>query len=250
MQEKRTIVVTGGGSGIGRAITATFARQGEQVVILGRTKEKLSRIVDEIGVNVTFEVADVSQREQVEAAIASIINQFGRVSALVNNAGFVKGITTDMPLSEAEAIWEQEIGANLKGAFLMSVGVAPHLVRPGGRIINIGSIAAYTGGSRGGVIGYGTAKAGLHGLTCALARELSPQGITVNTISPGLITETDFFGGNLTQERIQNTVSQVAIGRAGKPEDIAATVDFLASGGADYITGEVIHVNGGWLFGR
>jgi 3-oxoacyl-[acyl-carrier protein] reductase len=108
MQEKRTIVVTGGGSGIGRAITATFARQGEQVVILGRTKEKLSRVVDEIGANVTFEVADVSQREQVEAAIASIINQFGQVSVLVNNAGFVKGITTDMPLSEAEAIWEQE----------------------------------------------------------------------------------------------------------------------------------------------
>lgn len=250
MQEKRTIVVTGGGSGIGRAITATFAGQDEQVVILGRTEEKLSRVVDELGANVNFAVADVSQREQVEAVVTSIIKQFGQVSVLVNNAGFVKGITADMPLSESEAIWEQEIGANLKGAFLVSVGLAPHLVRPGGRIINIGSIAAYTGGSRGGVIGYGTAKAGLHGLTCALARELSPQGITVNTISPGLITETDFFGGGLTAERIQTTVSQVPVGRAGKPEDIAATVDFLASAGADYITGEVIHVNGGWLFGR
>lgn len=80
-------------------------------------------------------------------------------------------------------------------------------MRPGGRIINISSIAAYTGGSRGGVIGYGTAKAGLHGLTCALTRELSPQGITVNTISPGLITETDFFGGNLTQERPEYCVT-------------------------------------------
>jgi 3-oxoacyl-[acyl-carrier protein] reductase len=234
---------------MGRAIAATFAMQGERVVILGHTEEKLRHVVDELGTDVTFEVADVSQREQVEAAIASIINQFGQVSVLVNNAGFVKGITADMPLAEAEVIWEQEIGANLKDSFLMSVGLAPHLVRPGGRIINIGSIAAYTGGSRGGVIGYGTAKAGLHGLTCALARELSPQGITVNTISPGFITETDFFGGGLSAERIQTTVSQVPVGRAGKPEDIAATVGFLASEGASYITGEVIHVNGGWLFG-
>jgi 3-oxoacyl-[acyl-carrier protein] reductase len=138
----------------------------------------------------------------------------------------------------------------LKGAFLMSVGLAPQLARPGGRIVNIGSIAAYTGGSRGGVIGYGTAKAGLHGLTVALARELSSAGITVNTISPGLIAETDFFGGGLTPERIQQAAAQIPAGRAGTPDDVAHTIYFLASPGAAYITGEVIHVNGGWLFGH
>src|SRR5690606_12627553 len=178
----RVVVVTGGGSGIGRAIAAKFAQHGDQVVIIGRTEAKLRSVADALGENVSFQVADVSQREQVEAAIAAIVQTFNRVDVLVNNAGFVQGIRADMPLADAENVWDAEIGTNLKGAFLMSVGCAPHLTRPGGSIVNISSIAAYTGGSSGGVIGYSAAKAGLHGLTVALARELSPQGITVNTV--------------------------------------------------------------------
>lgn len=250
MQADRVIVVAGGGSGIGQAIAGAFAARGDHVVILGRTEVKLRTTMDNLGDRVSFQVTDVSQREQVESAVRSIIQRFDRVNVLVNNAGLVKGITTDMPLPEAEIVWEQEIGSNLKGAFLMSVGLAPYLVRPGGRIINIGSIAAYTGGSRGGVIGYGTAKAGLHGLTCALARELSPQGITVNTVAPGFIAETDFFGGPLTVEQVQSKTMHIPMRRAGKPEDVSHVVCFLASESASYITGEVIHVNGGWLFGR
>lgn len=250
MSNDKVVIITGGGSGMGRATAELFASKGEQVVILGRTEAKLQQVVAETEGKVDYEVVDVSEAARVETAVSSIIQKFGRADIVVNNAGFVEGISTMMPLLEAEAVWEREIGTNLKGAFLMAVGFAPHLTRPGGRIINIGSIAAYTGGSRGGVLGYGAAKAGLHGLTCALARELSPEGITVNTISPGLIVETDFFGGRLTAERVNSVSAQVPVGRAGTPQEIAHTIAFLASEGAAYITGEVVHVNGGWLFGH
>lgn len=246
---QRIVIITGGGSGIGVAIAQRRAATGDHVVILGRTQAELEAIAAQHS-NISYQVADISQREQVEAAIAAVVAAHNGIDVLVNNAGFVRGIRSHLALAEAEAIWDDEMGTNLKGAFLMAVACAPHLRRPGGRIINISSIAAYTGGSSGGVLGYAAAKAGLHGLTCALARELSPEDITVNTISPGLIGATDFFGGPLPEERLQRITSQVPAGRAGEPDEIAATVEFLASTGAAYITGEVLHVNGGWLFGH
>ncbi|MEO1286624.1 MAG: SDR family NAD(P)-dependent oxidoreductase [Chloroflexota bacterium] len=246
----RVIVVTGGGSGIGKAIAQKFADAHDHVIIMGRTESKLRATSDEIGDNVSYIVADVSQRNSIENAIQQITEQYSTIHVIVNNAGFVRGLHVGIPLDEAETIWEQEVGTNLKGAMLLSVGLSAHLSRPKGRIINIGSIAAYTGGSRGGVIGYAAAKAGLHGLTVALARELSSDGITVNTISPGLIVDTDFFGGQLSPERIQAVSDAVPVGRPGHPSEIAETVFFLASDGASYITGEVLHVNGGWLFGH
>lgn len=249
--ETRTVIVTGGGTGIGRGIAAAFAQQGDHVVIMGRTADKLEATAQELGPQVIPQQVDVSQRKQVEQAVAAVVQRFGQVHVLVNNAGFVRSISPDTPLAEAEAAWDEEVDTNLKGAFLMSVAVAPHLARPGGRIINISSIAAYTGGSRGGVLGYSASKAGLHGLTCGLARDLSAQGITANTIAPGLIVETDFFGGQqLSGEQLHSRLEQIPAGRAGRPDDIAAAVVFLASEQASYITGEVLHVNGGWLFGH
>jgi 3-oxoacyl-[acyl-carrier protein] reductase len=246
--DKRVVIVTGGGTGMGRAIAEAFARAGEQVVILGRREEVLRNTAQAIGA--AWRRADVSHREEVLAAVSWMAQEFGRIDVLVNNAGFVRGLSATMPLEEAERVWEEELGTNLKGAFLMSLAVAPHLKRPGGRIVNISSIAAYTGGSRGGAIGYAAAKAGLHGLTMGLARELSSQGITVNAVAPGLVAETEFFGGPLSEERLRAVAGQVPAGRPGKPEDVAAAVLFLASPEAAYITGEVLNVNGGWLFGR
>ncbi|NDJ54437.1 MAG: SDR family oxidoreductase [Chloroflexi bacterium] len=249
MTEQKVAIISGGGSGIGKAIALALAEQGCQVVIMGRSAEPLGAVA-QAQPGIAVQQVDVSQRRSVANAIEAVVEQFGQIDVLVNNAGFIEGIAATAPLDEAEAIWEREMASNLKGAFLMAVAVAPQLTRPGGRIINISSIAAYTGGSRGGVLGYAAAKAGLHGLTVALARDLGSGGICVNAVVPGLITGTNFFGGPLPDERVTWVAEQVPLGRAGQPNDVAAVVAFLASEGASYITGEIINVNGGWLFGR
>jgi 3-oxoacyl-[acyl-carrier protein] reductase len=169
---------------------------------------------------------------------------------LINAAGFTGTTTTTTPFVQAEQTWDAILGANLKGSFLMSIAIAPHLPRPGGRIINISSIAAFTGGSSAGAIAYASAKAGVLGMTYALARELSPQGLTVNAIAPGFVPETRFFGETVSEERIRTIVSQTPVGRVGHAEDIAAAALYLASPEASFVTGEVLNVNGGWLFGR
>ena len=246
--QNRVVIVTGGSSGIGMAIAESFAKENAQVLIIGRRQDRLESVAGALGTNVSWQQADVSQRSQVATALTAVVERHGKIDVLVNNAGFVRGITSNMLLDQAEQVWEEEIGANLKGAFLMSVGVAPHLPRPGGRIINISSIAAFTGGSRPGTIGYAAAKSGLLGMTYALARELSPQGITVNAIAPGFIANTEFTG-QWSKERVEGIIAQTPVGRAGQVSDVATAVLFLASPEASFITGEVLNVNGGWLFG-
>jgi len=246
----KVAIVTGGGSGIGKAIAKAFVDDDFQVVIIGRTESKLQSTVEDLGDSASYQVADVGVRDQVESAVNAIVEQHGHINVLINNAGFVGGISTEDDLAEAEAKWDAVMNANLKGAFLMSVACAKHMPDGYGRIINMGSIAAYTGGSRGGVLAYSAAKMGMHGLTAGLAKELAPKGITANTIHPGLILETDFFGGPLPQEAIDRRVVEIPVGRPGVPSDIADTCVFLCSEKASYITGEAISVNGGWLFGR
>ncbi|MGH2478645.1 MAG: SDR family NAD(P)-dependent oxidoreductase [Ktedonobacteraceae bacterium] len=245
---RRVIVITGGGSGIGRATAATFAAEGEQVVILGRTESRIQATARELGADVAWYRADVSQREHVAEAVTYIIEQFGKIDVLVNNAGFVLGATTDMPLEEAEKAWDDVLDTNLKGSFLMTVAVAPHMPRPGGRIVYISSIAAYTGGSRAGSTAYAAAKAGVIGLTHGFARELSTQGITVNAIAPGFIANTEFTG-QWSAERVNGIVAETPVGRPGKADDIATAIRYLASPEASFVTGEILHVNGGWRFG-
>lgn len=245
----RNVVITGGSSGIGRATAAAFARSGDRVAIIGRDAAKLRAAADALGPSARWHRADVSQRTEVAAAVEAIVAEWGGIDVLVNAAGFVLGIRADMPLDEAEAIWDAEIGTNLTGSFLMAMAVAPHLPRPGGRIVNISSIAAFTGGSGGGAIGYAAAKAGVLGLTYGLARALSGEGITVNAIAPGFIAETGFTGA-WSEERVRGIVAQTPVGRGGTAEDIAAAALYLSSPGASFVTGEVLNVNGGWLFGH
>jgi 3-oxoacyl-[acyl-carrier protein] reductase len=243
--ETTVSVVTGGGTGIGRAVAAALAKQGHEVVILGRRADVLRRTADEL--RVRWRQADVSRREDVQAAVDWVVAEVGStIDVLVNNAGGTGAIDDGTGLEEAERAWDDVVDANLKGSFLMTWAVRPHLRRPGGRVINISSIAAYSG--RGGV--YTVAKSGVIGLTYWLALELGPEGITVNAIAPGFIEGTEFFGGPLTPEGRQSRISQVPAGRSGRPEEIAAAVTYLASPEAAYVNGDVHHVNGGWLFGR
>jgi 3-oxoacyl-[acyl-carrier protein] reductase len=246
---KRVVVITGGNSGIGRGIAQAFARQPSQLVIIGRNRESLTGTAQDLGHETVWHQADVSQRNQVAAVVEEIIKQFSRVDVLVNAAGFMRSVTTATPLAEAESLWDEVLDTNLKGSFLMSTAIAPYLPRPGGRIINISSIGSFTGGSRPGGLAYASSKAGFNGLTYALARELSAQGITVNAIAPGFIQGAGFTGG-WPQQTVKDIVSQVPVGRAGETSDIAEAVIFLANSQASFITGEILNVNGGWLFGR
>lgn len=248
-QQKRTILITGGNSGMGKAIAQKFAQEDVQIAIIGRNRETLRATAEELAPQVAWYQTDVSQRQAVQTTVAAITEQWGQIDVLVNAAGFVRGVTSDMPLDEAEQEWDAVLDANLKGSFLMTVAVAPHLVRPGGRIIYISSIAAFTGGSRAGSTAYAAAKAGLLGLTFGFARELSAQGITVNAVAPGFIANTGFTGA-WSAERVHGIVEQTPAGRAGHVDDIAAAVHYLSSPEASFVTGEVLNVNGGWLFGH
>jgi len=234
---------------MGQAMATAFAQANDHVVIIGRSEKRLRATAQELGSKVTWLKADVSQRSQVEGAVAAIIEQFGHIDVLINAAGFVLGVTTDLPLDEAERLWDEVVDTNLKGSFLMAVAIAPHMTRPGGRIVNISSIAAFTGGSRAGSTAYAAAKAGVLGLTYGLARELSPQGITVNAIAPGFIANTGFTG-EWSQERVRGIIAETPVGRGGHVNDVVAATLYLSSPEASFVTGEVLNVNGGWLFGH
>ncbi len=246
---QQVVVITGGSSGIGQGMAEAFAQQGAQVVIIGRHEDKLIAAVGAIGANCAWQRADVSRRDQVEAAVNAIVEQFGKIDVLINNAGYSRGMMPEMSLAEAEQIWDEEMGANLKGAFLMSLAVAPHLPRPGGRIINLSSDGAFSGAVGLRTMGYVAAKAGVLGLTRALAREYGPQGITANVIAPGFIAGTGATE-RIPEDVVKGIAAQLPVGRPGHVSDVASAALFLASPDAGFITGEVLNVNGGRLFGR
>lgn len=244
MPERKQAIVTGGASGIGAAIARACVGAGYRVTIVGRDEHRLRQAVATLGAAATYRRADVGVRSEVESALAHM----ERVDLLVNAAGFMRPVSLDTAPDQADADWDAVMAAHLKGSYLMARHVAPRLVRPGGRIINVSSIGAQTGGSRAGGLAYAAAKAGLHGLTFALARELAPRGCTVNAIAPGFIAGTGFTGA-WPEERVAAIVAETPVGRAGTPDDVAAAVLWLASAAAGFVTGTVVAVNGGWRMG-
>lgn len=219
------------------------------MVLLGRRPHVLEATVAALqplhpDADVRWRRCDVGDADEVDAFVRWLTVEVGpTVDVLVNNAGGTGSIADDAPTCDAAAHAREMLAANLVGGYLMIHALRPHLRRPGGRVVNISSIAAVRGG--GGL--YSAAKAGLIGLTYALAGDLGPEGITVNAVAPGLILDTEFFGDRMTDERIGRAVAQTPMGR---PADIAAAVRYLASEEASFVTGEVHHVNGGWAFGR
>lgn len=246
-QHQKVAVVTGGSMGIGFAIATRLCTDGYQVVIVGRNRRRLEEAAKELGTSSHPVYGDVSIRKDVEAIAAAVRERFDHVDLLVNNAGVLESIPSGTPLDRAEGIFDRVVGVSLKGSFLMAHALIPMITAPGGRIVNIGSIVSHSGGSVPGYTAYTPAKAGQHGLTMALARELGPKGITVNTVAPGFIEDTgqtSVFG----VDRIQKIVSLIPLHRPGRGEDIANAVAWLASPQADYVTGMTLPVNGGWRF--
>jgi 3-oxoacyl-[acyl-carrier protein] reductase len=242
----RVAFVTGASQGIGRACALKLATEGATVSVAARNQDKLNELVNEImatgGKAAAFPL-DVTDEEQVKSAIKSAIAQFGKIDVLVNNAG----ITRDqLVMRMRRADWDAVLQTNLTSAYLCIQQVtSPMLKQRWGRIINITSVFGQMG--QAGQANYAASKAGLIGLTMAVARELGSRNITCNAVAPGFI-ETAMTEA-LGDEFKQNAAKQIPLGRVGTPGDVASAVAFLSSDAAAYITGHVLNVNGGLLMG-
>lgn len=251
-KSERIVIVTGGGSGIGRAIAEKFAYNKDRVFILGRNITQLEEVARRYQ-NVTPISVDITDVTQVAAAVEAIASETDSVDVLVNCAGSTKRIDENASLAEASEGWKSIVEVNLTGTFNVTHATLPHMTRPGGRIIMITSVAALAGSSRGAAHGqaYAAAKAGLHGLTRTLVTPLGKEGITINCVAPGVIDHTGFFGGSgLPDDRRKANEDKTPMGRVGEPNDIAAGVLYLASDEAGFVTGEILNINGGVVFGR
>ncbi len=246
----RTVVVSGGGTGIGRAVARRFALAGDAVAILGRRTAVLAATAEELNAEAGEErvrpfSVDLSQAGEVEQAAAEFAPAEATVDVVVNSAGGI-AIGVEDGLAGVAADWEDEYRRNVLTAVLLTSALEGRLRRPGASVINISSIAALMGGGDS----YSAAKAALLGWTFDRAVRLGPEGIRVNAVVPGYVSDTEFFGDRMTEERHQRLVSRTLLGRAGTPDDIAGCVFFLASEDACHITGQLVQVNGGALLGR
>ncbi|HMQ32485.1 MAG TPA: SDR family NAD(P)-dependent oxidoreductase [Chloroflexaceae bacterium] len=237
-------VITGAASarGIGRAIARLFVEHGARVALLDRDGDGAAAAAAELGREHSGYACDVTSQEQVAAAFAALVTELGPPAVLVNNAG----ITSPLRLGEVtRADYDAVMDVNVRGSFLCAQAIAPLLrARGGGSIVCMSSVSAKRGGGIFGASVYSAAKAGVLGLTRALARELAPDQIRVNAVAPGLV-DTDIFGGKLSEERRAELVQSIPLGRIAQPLDVARACLFLASDLAAYITGEVLDVNGG-----
>lgn len=242
----RVALVTGAGSGIGKAVAAAFAREKAQVVINDiRPQNELARVADEISGGGPYPLAiqaDVSRFEAVGNLMAQVEKQFHRLDILVNNAGIIRRGSIETVTEEE---WDDVIRVNLKGTFNCAKAVINLMKRQGeGKIINISSVAGKLGDITSAP-GYGPSKAAIDGLTKTLARQLAPYGITVNGVAPHAI-ETE-MSAQWSPDKRQAIIEAIPLKRLGKPADVAAAVLFLASENASFITGEILDVNGGFL---
>ena len=243
MLKNKVALVTGAGRGIGRAIAIALAKEGAEVIVNYNGSEErakeVKQTIEENGGKASIYKCNVSDFEACEAMIKDVVKEYGHLDILVNNAGITKdGLIMKMKEEDFDSV----LNVNLKGTFnTIRHSVRQMLKQRSGKIINISSVSGILGNA--GQANYAASKAGVIGLTKTMARELGSRGITVNAIAPGFVdTEMTEI---LSEELKENACKQIILGRFGKPEDIANTAVFLASDKADYITGQVISVDGG-----
>ena len=240
---KKVAIVTGASRGIGREIAKTLAREGIQVVANYNNSEKAAKELQEElkkeGIDIIIKKADVSKREEANELVGETLKRFGKIDILINNAGISEyKLYTD----ETDEDWNRIINTNLYSAFVMSQLVIPNMIHnKQGCIINISSIWGLVGGALEVI--YSVSKAGMDGLTKALAKELGPSNIRVNSIAPGMIM-TD-MAKEFTEEEIDGIKEEIPLERIGRTTDIAKCVKWLVED--NYTTGQIISVNGGWI---
>ncbi len=243
-ESKRVVVVTGGSKGIGRAICLRFAREGARIVFLHYDPDDVAadetlKLLQDRGIEARTKKLDVSSFADVEEFFREVVEEFQGLDVLVNNSG----ITRDaLFLRMSEDQWDQALSVNLKGAFNCAKAAVRFMVKQrSGRIISISSVVGQIGNI--GQANYAASKAGIMGFTKSIARELATRGITANAVAPGFINTE--MTRNLPEKAREFFLNQSPMGRVGEPEEVAEVVYWLASEGASYITGQVIHVNGG-----
>jgi len=250
----KVALVTGASRGLGRAISITLAREGADIVIWDMAMEGANKVAQEVrglGRRALVQGVDVTDSAQVQAAMLTAIEQFGRIDILVNNAGIVSAAPTLLDLSDEQ--WSKEIAVDLTGTFYCTKAILKHMIdRRSGKIVNIASLAGELGRPLTSA-SYSAAKAGVLGLTMSVAQSVAKYGINVNAVCPGIII-TEIHAA-YTQEQLTQLQADIPLNRSGvpgvhgRPSDIADAVLFLASSEADYITGTRIRVNGGSLMG-
>ncbi|HKW17290.1 MAG TPA: 3-oxoacyl-[acyl-carrier-protein] reductase [Terriglobales bacterium] len=246
----RVALVTGASQGIGRACAVKLSKCGARVALVARNQQKLEEVVQEIssaggdtGVLARAYPTDIENEEQIKATFKSVISDFGKIDILVNNAG----ITRDqLVMRMKRADWDAVLNTNLTSAYLCTQqAISSMLKQRWGRIINITSVFGQMG--QAGQANYAASKAGLIGLTMAIAREVGSRNITCNAVAPGFIQTA--MTEALSDEMKQTALKMIPLGRVGDPEEVGNCVAFLASDEAAYITGHVLNVNGGMLMG-
>jgi 3-oxoacyl-[acyl-carrier protein] reductase len=239
--EGQVALVTGASRGIGAAIALELARKGVKVIGTATTEAGASKITEALAAfeGCSGRVLDVTQGAAVETLVDAVVKQYGGLQVLVNNAGITRD---NLAMRMKDDEWDAVMEANLKGVFRMSRSVMRTMMKQRyGRIINITSVVGASGNP--GQANYAAAKAGVAGMTRALARELGSRNITVNCVAPGFI-ETDMTA-SLQEDQQKALLGQIPLGHLGKPSDVAHAVAYLASPLASYVTGQELHVNGG-----
>jgi len=240
----RVAIVTGASQGIGRACAIELAKRGASVALIARNQQKLEEVAAEMApARTRVTPADIENEDQIKAAFKAVIADLGKIDILVNNAG----ITRDqLVMRMKRSDWDAVLNTNLTSAYLCTQQVISSMLKQRwGRIINVTSVFGQIG--QAGQANYASSKAGLIGLTMAIARELGSRNITCNAVSPGFIETA--MTSVLSDDLKQNALKMIPLGRVGTPEEVAHCVAFLASEEASYITGHVLNVNGGMLMG-